>query len=475
MSREQSILATLVLYKIVLLGIGLATRSKATDGAGFFLGGRTLGPWVSALSASASSSSVWTLLGVSGAAYAMGLSALWIGPACWLGFLINWSYLGPRLRRESFKTGALTVTELLAGEATGRSRLAIFRAGSVIVVLSLATYVATQFQGAGKMFQETFGLGFAPSVLLGASIVVLYTVMGGFLAVSITDSLQGFLMGLTSVALPLAAWLAVGGSTGLWQGLQSVEQEGFLSLTGGLAPMAGLGFVAGLLGIGLGYPGQPHVVNRFMAIKDETSLVVGRRIALIWAFCVYAGMLLLGLCGRVLFPDLVDKEVVFVTATTELFPPILAGIMLAAVLSAIMSTADSQLLVVVSSLTHDWNGGRDSGAGLVVRSRWVILAVSAGSVLAALYGPPEIFSFVLFAWSALGAAFGPALLVRVGRGPIPGGVVLTAMISGFALSVSAYLHPGFQGGMAERILPFLVALTICWWGCRRRDKKAVSA
>ena len=473
MTRETAILITLVVYKVLLLAIGVAASRKTKDGADFFLGGRSMGPVVAALSASASSSSVWTLLGVSGAAYSLGLSALWLFPACVGGFLINWCLLGPGLRSLSAESGALTVSEVLAGPSGTPLRKVVGALASVIVVLSLATYVATQFQGAGKTFSEIFGLGKVESILIGGGIVVIYTMMGGFWAVSLTDSVQGFLMMATSIALPVMALYTVGGLGELWQGMSAVVVPGYLSLqkSGGLA--ATVGFVAGLMGIGLGYPGQPHVVNRFMALRDDRALRTGRVIAISWAVIVYSGMLVVGWCGRVLFPDLVDKEVVFLTTTTELFPPVMAGIMLAAVVSAIMSTADSQLLVLVSSLTHDLDLDGATDKSLLVKSRMVILIVSACSVLAAIYGPEEIFGFVLFAWSAMGAAFGPLLLVTVLKGRVRPKPTLWAMSLGFCLSVTAYSIPLTQGGVTERVLPWLVAFLIAWWGSNSKSGEAV--
>ena len=450
MSSSTAILITLVLYKVLLVLVGLWAQRRTRTGADFFLGGRQLGPWVAAISASASSSSAWTLLGVSGAAYQWGLGAIWLLPSCVGGFLLNWLVLAPALQRASHRTGALTVTELLARKHRGIAAVA-----STIVLLSLCTYVAAQFQGAGKTFHETFGWSTEGSVLLGSAIVVVYTLLGGFWAVSVTDTLQGLLMAATAVLLPIAALLTVG-----FDGLFADAPQDYLSLTRGMAPAAALGFVFGLLGIGLGYPGQPHVVNRFMALRDGRAVASARTIAIAWAVIVYAGMLILGWAGRALIPSLADNEVIFVAATQALFPPLVAGVMLAAVLSAIMSTADSQLLVAASAVTHDLGVGRGR---MVLASRVVIVALSASAVLAALYGPKAIFDRVLFAWSAMGAAFGPLLLVTVLRGPVPPGRTLAAMIAGFVLSVGAHLIPETKGGFMERIVPFFVALAIAAW------------
>ncbi|MDA2927441.1 sodium/proline symporter [Acidobacteria bacterium AH-259-G07] len=461
MTREAAVLITLIAYKVTLIVIGVLAKRKTRDGLDFFLGGRALGPTVAALSASASSSSAWTLLGVSGAAYAWGFSALWLFPACVGGFVLNWYVLAPALQRLSHRSGALTVTEVLAGPPERPLSWTLSRVASFIVLVSLGTYVASQFQGAGKAFSETFGLSLTASILVGSGVVVLYTLLGGFWAVSLTDTLQGLVMAGTSLILPLAALAAIGGPSGFLTGLSQLESGGYLSLTRNLAPMAGLGFILGLLGIGLGYPGQPHVVNRFMALREgSASLRRAQLIAIGWAVVVYSGMLLLGLCGRILYPQLLDPEVVFIVAANQLFPAVLSGVMLAAVLSAIMSTADSQLLVAASSVTHDLRLGGPTAGSLLLRSRVVVLVLSLGAVLAALLGSREIFATVLFAWTAMGAAFGPLLVVTALRGVVSPGRSLAAMVLGFSLSVLAYSFAETQGGAMERVFPFVVALAV---------------
>ena len=461
MARETVVLLTLVFYKIVLILIGLVARRRTHSGVDFFLGGRTLGPFVAAISASASSSSAWVLLGVSGAAYAWGLSALWIFPATAGGYLLNWYFLAPALQRLSHRTGAVTVTEVLAGPPGSRFNRALTWIASLIILFSLGAYVASQFQGAGKTFSEIFGISLFMSILIGSGVVVLYTLLGGFWAVSLTDTLQGLVMAGTSVILPLAAFIAVGGPSEFWRGMNRIEVEGYLSLTRGLPPMMGLGFVLGLFGIGLGHPGQPHVVNRFMALKEgESQVVWARWIAVGWATLVYGGMLFLGLCGRILYPSISDREVVFLVAANDLFPAIISGVLLASVLSAIMSTADSQLLVAASSVTYDLRLGGATSANLLLHSRFVVLLLSLTAMIVALFGNQQIFAPVLFAWTAMGAAFGPLLMVTALRGPVSPVRGLGAMVCGFSLTVLAYSFPETRGGATERVLPFVVALAM---------------
>jgi sodium/proline symporter len=479
MSRAAAVLITLILYKIALIAIGIFYGRRTHSNEDFYLGGRRLSPVVAAISASASSSSAWTLLGVSGAAYAWGLSALWIFPSCVGGFFFNWYLVAPLLQTKSRQSGALTVTDMLTGPSGTRFRGAVSGTASVIILVSLGTYIASQFQGAGKAFTETFGISLTASILIGGGVVVFYTLLGGFWAVSVTDTLQGLLMAATSTLLPLFALLAVGGPGELLAGLSRVEVPGYLSLTRGAATVAGIGFVLGLLGIGLGYPGQPHVVNRFMALRGgEASLKQARRIAMIWAVTVYFGMLLLGLCGRILVPGLEDPEVIFVTLTNQLFPPVISGIMLAAVLSAIMSTADSQLLVAASAVTHDLRKGLKSTISTLNQSRIVVLLLSCAALLAALFGSQEIFSRVLFAWAAMGSAFGPLLLVILYRGQVDPRARLLAMLLGFLLSVGAfYLLPaGFAWkGAFERVFSFVIALGVAYLGTLVLQRSAKGA
>jgi sodium/proline symporter len=477
MTREQAVLVTLVAYQVVLVAIGVLSRGRTRDGADFFLGGRGLGPLVAAISASASSSSAWTLLGVSGFAWSSGASAIWLFPACVGGFALNWYVLAPALRRSPAAREALTVTEVLAGRGEDATRRAISVLASLTVLVFMTSYVASQFQGAGKTFSETFGIGSAESVLIGAAIVVFYTLLGGFWAVSLTDTLQGLLMAGTAVLLPVAAIRAVGGFPELVAGMRAVEQVGYLDPLQNLGLASGVGFVLGLFGIGLGYPGQPHVVNRFMALRGgERELVRARRIAMSWAVVVYAGMLLLGWAGRVLFPDIGDAEVVFVTAANELYPPLVSGVMVAAVLSAIMSTADSQLLVAASSVTWDLPRRRAGGAALLSGSRAVVLVLSGLAAVAALYGPREIFSPVLVAFAALGAAFGPLLLVTALKGPVPPRRTLTAMSAGLLLTIAGAVYRSQAatawGAATERVLPFAVALAIALWPASHAPARA---
>ena len=464
MDRTSSVLLTLVFYNLILIGVGLWARGRNKNVEDFFLAGRGLGPWVAAISASASSSSAWTLLGVSGAAYAWGLPALWLFPSTVGGFLLNWLWVAPRLSKLARAEGAVTLSEVVAPASIDGKRQLILRIAALIIVFCFTFYIASQFEAAGKAFESVFELSKRNSIMIGAGIVLVYTLLGGFWAVSVTDSVQGILMVVASLALPIVALSAVGGFEALAGGLAAIGSVGSPIGTGTLVSVF---FVLGLFGIGINYPGQPHVVNRFMALKDDRALHQGRIIALGWAIVVYAGMLLLGLSARVLFADLGDSEQVLFHAATELLPAVISGVMLAAVLSAIMSTADSQLLVAASAISYDWNlAGGQRNSGLAGTRTTVVIVLILATILALVWRA-DIFSRVLFAWSAAGSAFGPILIMRLIGRSVSSSATLAAMLTGFGMTVVISMFPDMPGDFAERLVPFFLALAIAFSGSRK--------
>ena len=455
------VLATLVLYQLLLLGIGWWAKYRNRDESDFFLGGRGLGPLVAAISYSSSASSAWTLLGVSGIAYLLGISAVWIAAGSFSGMLVAWFWIAPRLRRFSREQDLITMTDVLVYGCDHGMRRAIVISASVIIVFSFTFYVAAQFQAAGNTFATTFELPMGDSILIGALIIMIYTMLGGFWAVSVTDTVQGLLMALTAVLLPVAALIEVGGIGGFMDGLRAVSTPAQLGWSGANAGLAALGFVLGSLGIGFGTYGQPHLLVRFMALRDERAMRQARVITISWYSLVFLAMLFVGLVGHVLHAAAVDNpENIFFLLTTSLFPPILGAVILAAVLSAIMSTADSQLLVAASAISHDLGFGTRRPLRQLLISRLTIAALVALAVVVALYLPERIFSRVLFAWSALGAAFGPVMFFRLAGVTVRPGAVLAAILAGFGLSVLFYLLPNTPGDVLERLAPFLIASLI---------------
>ncbi len=466
MSGDLAVLITLVAYTILLLGVGAWAGRRTHDRDDFFLGGRRLGPWVAALSTSASASSAWTLLGVSGAAYSWGFQAIWLFPAVMGGLLLNWIWVAPRLKRLAQGRGALTVTEVLVSDLPTHWARWVARAAALIILVSFLFYIAAQLQAAGHAFSSSFDLSDRGAIVLGTLVVLAYTLIGGFWAVSVTDSVQGLLMVISALVLPVFGLLLTDGPVRLLAAIVELESNGALRPAGELAGVAALLFILGTLGIGLGYPGQPHVVNRYMALSTERALRRARVVALAWGAIVFGGMLILGWSARVLFADsTADGEQVMFEFVRRYFPPVMAGVVIAAVLSAVMSTADSQLLVAASAISHDWRLPSGGDQGLHV-PRLVVVLLSGLALVLAIGLPATIFERVLFAWHALGSAFGPLLLLRLGGRSVAPAAVLVSLLSGFGLTVVLSWLPDTPGDAAERVVPFVVALLIGVWGSR---------
>lgn len=469
MDAATALLVTLITYKVVLLGVGFWASRRTKDDADFYLAGRGLGPWVASLSSAASSSSAWTLLGVSGAAYAQGFSAIWLLPACMGGFLLNWLVVARPLRREAERTGAVTLTEYFAEGAGPQQARRIVVSASIVILLCLLVYVASQFQAAGKTFAETLDMDFRNAVLIGGTVILVYTMSGGFWAASITDTIQGLVMAAASVAVPAVALWEVGGLTGMWDGL-AVAGEGYVDPWKGLNGWMLASFLVGTLGIGLGYPGQPHVVNRFMAIRSDRDITIGTWISIGWGLVIYVGMLLAGWCGRAMVGSLGDGEKILLRLTTDLFSPVTGGIILAAVLSAIMSTADSQLLVCGSTVSYDLPAKR--GGRRVLLDRLTIFGLGTLAMVAAMYLPPSVYDNVLFAWAGLGAAFGPLLLVRLAGFRVRPGYAFAAIWIGFLVTIGWSSVPALDGALYELVPAFLLAGAVCLAGRERSGDTA---
>lgn len=464
MSPTSIILITLVIYKALLIGIGFWASRRTHNEDDFFLGGRSLGPVVAAISYSSSASSAWTLLGMSGVAYVMGLGALWIVAGSVIGMLIAWFWIAPRLMQVSREKRLVTLTDLLLGDLQGVSRQLLLWLVSLVIVVSFSFYVAAQFQGAASTFASSFGMSMPVSIVTGATIIMLYTLLGGFWAVSVTDTVQGLLMAATAVLLPLTALQAVGGWDGFITQLQAVSSASQLSWRAGNVGLAGMGFVLGLLCIGIGTFGQPHLLVRFMALRDERAMRQARILTIVWYLLVFLGMCFLGLVGHILFPVIDDPERIFFVLTENLFSPVVGAILIAAVLSAIMSTADSQLLVAASAIAHDLGLGAGSAARSLLVSRLSIAGLVILAVLIALFLPEKIFSRVLFAWIALGSAFGPLVFARLAHWEIASTATVLSVALGFGSAVLLYLAPNTPGDIAERVIPFSLAMLSLWLG-----------
>lgn len=454
------VLITLVAYKILLILIGFWAQRRVTSEQDFFLAGKQLGPWVAAVSYSASAASAWTLLGMSGLAYTMGLSSVWVALGAILGCVVSWYVVAPRVMALGETQTILSATELIALGSHGRQRQAIVTTASVIILFCFVIYIASQFQGAGNTFSSTFSMSSAESIFLGGMIILIYTMLGGFWAVAVTDTLQGLLMIFTAILLPIAAMVHLGGPGEFFDLLALQTSEQYMSLSGNSGGLALMGFFLGSLSIGLSSIGQPHLVARFMALRDQRALRQAQVIASSWYAVVFLGMYLLGLAGRLLVGELDNSEQVFFAVNEALFPSVVGAILLAAVLSAIMSTADSMLLVAGTTVAHDLGITRRYKLKALVISRIVIAIISLIAIFVAVAIPATIFQRVLFAWVAIGSALGPNIFCRALGLYIPPGRILPAMMTGFCAAVALYLLPDTPGDIAERSVPFLLGMAV---------------
>lgn len=458
MEKSSVVLITLVIYKAILICIGIWASKRTSDSDDFFLGGRGLGPVVAALSYSSSAASAWVLLGLTGIAYVYGMSTIWVALGSITSMFVVWFWIAPRLMKFSRKHEHITLTEVVAHQTSGWQRRLIVWLSTFIIVASFVMYVAAQFQGAGNTFASSFDISMPSSIALGAFIIMLYTLLGGFWAVSVTDALQGTLMVIAALVMPIAAYLAVGGLPGLLDGLAATSTQAQLSLTAGNAGLFALGIIFGGLAIGFGTYGQPHLMARIMALRDDKAMRQARMITIVWYLIVFLGMWFVGLSGHVLHSGLENSEQIFFVMLDGLFPPVISAIFLAAVLSAIMSTADSQLLSAAAAIANDLGLGGNNQQRVLLISRLTIVALVIASVIVAIYLPEKIFSRVLFAWMALGAAFGPVLFARLAGFYVTPLSVFSSILLGFGLTVILSFTANAPGDIAERLLPFMAAL-----------------
>lgn len=420
------LLIIFILYLALLAAIGVYCLRFNRTLADFVLGGRRLGPWVTAISAQASDMSAWLLIGLPAMAYAAGLSVLWAVIGCAIGTIFNWLVIAPRLRREAGRTGALTIPDYLATRYS-QARLPLVRIVSVIVILlAYATYIASQFMAAGKIFETTFAeletpwglvsIGYHTGILLGVGIILLYTTMGGFTAVAWTDLAQGILMVLTVVVLPLVGLVVLGGLPMLWSKLHSINPN-LLGLSGaeGASGLAfWMGVCVGGLSWGLGYPGQPHILVRFMALEDPKKMRRAALIGIVWVFLAMFGAVSVGLVARVMIGPLADVDHAMPALAVHLMHPALAGVMIAGAVAAMMSTVDSQLLVAASAVEEDIYirllGGHPRNRTAVWIGRITVLALGAAAIPIA-WNRQSVFQTVFNAWGVLAAGLGPVIIL----------------------------------------------------------------
>lgn len=406
---------TFVVYILFMLLLGYIAYKRTNNLSDYILGGRRLGPLPSALSAGASDMSGWLLLGLPGAAYASGMDSIWIAVGLLLGTWLNWLLVAKRLRVYSAHANdSLTLPAFFENRFNDTTHV-LRVVSAFFILLFFLFYTSSGLVAGGKLFATVFQLDYKIAVVIGTLGVVSYTFFGGFLAVAWTDVVQGLLMFVALLLVPIMAIQADGGLDSMLQAIELKDVamlDPFSDSTGNAIGVLG---IVSLLGWGLGYFGQPHVLARFKAIRNEQDIPMARRIAVIWSAAGLLGALLVGFAAIGYFPNTLDDgEKAFMLLVNALFHPVIAGILLAAILAAIMSTADSQLLVSSSALAEDFYKAifkrQASDKELVLVGRFAVVAIAFFACVLALNPESQVLALVSYAWAGFGAAFGPALI-----------------------------------------------------------------
>ena len=450
-----------VLYLVVLAGLALWSRSETHSMSGYFIAGKKLPPWVVAFSTNATGESGWLLLGLTGMGYAVGAQAFWVVAGEVIGIALAWAMLSRRIKRLADETDSITVPDVLAARFNDQAHV-LRKISLLIILVMVGAYVAAQMVATGKAFDGFTDLDYSTGVLVGAAVIILYTLVGGYKAVAWTDLVQGVLM------LPLIAIDAAGGWAMVVDNLAS-QDPGLLTAWGpaGKSTAALIGILS-FLAVGLPFMGVPQLMVRFMSARSEQSLVPAMAISVVVILLFDVGAVLTGMAGRALFPGLDDPESILPVISTTLLHPVLGGIMMVVVLAAIMSTVDSLLILASSAVVRDyWQqilGSKLSDRALAHRGKLLTVVIGIIGIVFALHQTPVIFWFVLFAWSGLGAAFGPVLLCALWYPGTNLQGAIAGMLGGFLTTVAWVLWlkphfyelleviPGFIAGLALTVI-----------------------
>ncbi|OHB55169.1 MAG: sodium/proline symporter [Planctomycetes bacterium RBG_13_44_8b] len=470
-------LITFFIYFVVLLGIGFYFCRKSISIEDYLLGGRKMGAWVTAFSTQASDMSGWLLMGLPGAIYLSGIGNIWIAIGLFIGTVLNWKLVSARLRIYTQQTNTITLPcffEQRFGDPTGLLRIV----SAIIILIFFTIYASAQLVAAGKLFESTFGVQYKIAVIIGAGIIIIYTFLGGFLAVCWTDLFQGSLMVLALIIVPTIAYFKVGGISTIREAMTS-SQKCLIPQGNGFSPL----MIISMMAWGLGYFGQPHILVRFMSAKSLGKLTESMSIAIIWVILSLGGAVVIGLIGIGMFDNLDsakgEHEKVFIYMINMVMHPWLAGIMLAAILSAIMSTIDSQLLVSSSALTEDFYQKaikkNASQREVVLIGRICVIIISAIALALALHPEETILMIVAYAWGGFGAAFGPLVLFGLFSRKTSWQSALAGMVTGTVvlviwkqLNLGGHLYEILPGFIANCLTIFLVNLFIS-----QKDKRVL--
>ena len=492
MGDTFQIMITMIAYMLAVIVIGLAFARRANRSSeAYFLGGRSLGPWVAAMSAEASDMSGWLLMGLPGVAYWCGIAdASWTAIGLALGTYINWLITSKRLRRYSEKAGnSITLPEFFSNRYHEKRKV-IMTIAALFILIFFTVYAASCLVTCGKLFSTLFGFDYVPMMIVGAVFVLIYTIIGGFLAESASDFMQAIVMIIALVVVVVTGTAAAGGLDAVLENARSIP--GFLDFFGiatpvtdaagvqqavngvpqfGEAGVYGLLSIVSMLAWGLGYFGMPQVLLRFMAIRTEKELTTSRRIATVWVLISLVVAVFIGVVGRTLFPTALttasDSENVFILLSTNLLPPLLAGLVMAGILAATISSSDSYLLIAASAFAKNIYQGlmhrKATDKQVLNISRLALLAISVVAIIIALDENSVIFTIVSFAWAGFGATFGPLMLLSLFWKRINRAGAIAGMLGGGVMVFVWNLLVRPLGGMWDiyELLPAFLFSCLC--------------
>lgn len=483
MTSQICILISILVYLCLMIYVGVRYSKNNAQADDFYLGGRKLGPLVTAMSAEASDMSSYLLMGLPGLAYISGIADVgWTAIGLAIGTYVNWLLVSKRIRRYSSKIGSFTIPEFFA-KRYGDDKHLLTCIAAVIIVIFFVPYTASGFAACGKLFSTLFGMNYMAAMLLSAAVIVLYCTLGGFLAVSTTDLIQGITMTIALIIVVGYGAVVTGGFDAVAANAQALP--GYLSMvqtyvadTASSKPYTPLTIVS-TLAWGLGYFGMPHILLRFMAIEDENKLKLSRRIATVWVVISMAVAILIGIVGYSMSQtgvipmlegnnsETIIIQIASVLSTHGVIPALIAGVILAGILAATMSTADSQLLAAASSisqnLVQDFGKKKLESKTSLLIARATVIVISLIAVFIARDPDSSIFKIVSFAWAGFGAAFGPVILLALFwkrsnkqgalAGMIAGGVMVFVWKYGIATLGGAF-------AIYELLPAFVIALVV---------------
>lgn len=463
MTDQMYQLISIIVYMAAMLFIGWYAFKRTSNLTDYMLGGRSLGPAVTALSAGASDMSGWLLMGLPGAIYLSGMGEAWLAIGLTTGAYLNWLFVAPRLRAYTqVSNNSITIPSFLENRLKDTSRL--LRVASAIIILAFFTfYVSSGMVAGGKFFQSSFGLEYHTGLIIVSLVVLAYTLFGGFLAVSYTDFVQGLIMFLALILVPTFGIMITGGYSETVASIKEVDPSLFNLVSG----VSVVGIISSLAW-GLGYFGQPHIIVRFMAIKSVKETRSARRIGIGWMILSLLGAIATALIGIAYFQqnatELADAETVFIVLGQIIFHPLIAGIMLAAVLAAIMSTISSQLIVTSSALVEDLYKivfkTNATDKHYVFLGRAAVLIVTIVAAILAWPNKDSILKLVSFAWAGFGGAFGPIILLSLYWRKLNAKGALFGMIAG-AITVGIWGSVDALSDMLYEIVPgFAISLIV---------------